>query len=614
MPSQPDALSQTSRTIGLHGALRPLITPGEDKRPNFLFLMVDEARFPPVYETPEIRAWRRENLLTQELLKDNGREFLRHYCNSTACCPSRATLFTGQYPSLHGVTQTTGAAKSPFDPDQFWLDPNTVPIMGEYFRLAGYRTFYKGKWHISYEDILVPGTRNALTSYNPDGEPDPEKERYYLVADHLGKFGFVGWVGPEPHGRNPRNSGSSAGIGVSGRDVVYGGEVADLILCLEKEHQTAPWLIVASFVNPHDIVLFGAYTAVLPMFKFAVEDSIPPVPPAPTAGESLLTKPRAQRSYRRVYHEAIQPLFDTPLYRRLYFQLQKNVDRDLMRVFETLRRSVFYHDTIVILTSDHGDLLGAHGGLFQKFYCAYEEVIHVPLILHNPVLFQGRNQVETLTSHIDLLPTMLGLAGIDVHDVQEKLRRNHTEVHTLVGRNLAPLLCGEGEPPEEPVYFMTDDDITRGPNQVTVLGRHYESVLQPNHIQTVVAPVQTSKGPQLWKFSAYYDNPQFWTTPGVVDKVLRQVDEESGEKRCVTTEKIRPVPEEFEMYNLSEDPLESVNLAHPSNATSESQLIGRTLAALLVEQCRQKRLMPASGTVAGLPACSLFDPLSPAES
>ena len=557
---------------------RPVITggSGEEKpdflagRPNFLILMVDEERFPPVYETPEIKAWRKRNLRTQELLRENGLEFLRHYCASTACSPSRASLFTGQYPSLHGVSQTSGVAKSAFDPDVFWLDRNTVPPMGEYFRLGGYRTFYKGKWHISEEDILVPGTKNALPSYNPaNGVPDPQNEAYYLNANRLGKFGFTGWVGPEPHGQNPRNSGSSAAVGVSGRDVVYAGEVTDLIRKLEEEARSGevpPWLIVASFVNPHDIALFGAFTRLEPTFKFTVEESIPPVPPAPTAGENLRTKPRAQRSWRRVYPKAFQPLQDTEFYRRLYYQLQKNVDRDMLRVFETLRHSVFYRNTIVIFTSDHGDLLGAHGGLFQKWYCAYEEAIHVPLIIHNPVLFQGRNQVEMLTSHVDLLPTVLGLAGINVEEVQERLRRNHTEVHPLVGRDLSPLVLGNGELERagEPLYFMTDDDVTRGPNQETILGQPYESVVQPNHIQTVIAAVQTNQGKQLWKYSTYYDNPEFWSTPGAVDKVLHQVDLDNGAGKagsslCVTTEKTRPVPEQFEMYNLTEDPLELVN-------------------------------------------------------
>lgn len=136
------------------------------EKPNFLVLLVDEERYPPVYENAEIQHWRNQNLMTQQLLRSHALEFHRHYIGSAACCPSRATLFTGHYPSLHGVSQTNGIAKQAFDSDMFWLDPNTVPTMGDYFRAAGYQTYYKGKWHISNGDIVIPGTHTSLASYN----------------------------------------------------------------------------------------------------------------------------------------------------------------------------------------------------------------------------------------------------------------------------------------------------------------------------------------------------------------------------------------------------------------------------------------------------------------
>ncbi|KAF1085132.1 Choline-sulfatase [Sporotomaculum syntrophicum] len=595
------------------------------QRPNFLFLMVDEERFPPAYESSELKEWRKRNLVTQELLRRNGVEFMRHYTGSTACSPSRATLFTGHYPSLHGVTQTDGVAKGAFDQDVFWLDFNTVPTMGDYFRTAGYRTFYKGKWHISQEDILIPGTKNSFPSYNPvTGVPDPEGEEIYRQANRMNRFGFNGWIGPEPHGINPRNSASSAAHGLSGRDVVFSHEAVKLIKNLENEkqanpdHKMPPWLIVCSLVNPHDITLFGALTRLNPQFNFTVDPTVPNVPPAPTANENLNTKPRAQRSYRITYPEAFQPLADTNLYRRLYYQLQKNADQEMLRVFEALKKSPFYEDTLVIFVSDHGELLGAHG-LFQKWYCAYEEAIHVPFIIHNPRLFTGRKSIDMLTSHVDILPTMLGLAGINAGEVRDILRRTHNEVHPLVGRDLSPLVLDEGEPERagEPLFFMSDDDVTRGLNQVSALGQPYNSVLQPNHIQTVIANIRIGEGEQTWKYSCYYDNPQFWSNPGVNDEVTRQLDgsenvlDEIKASVCKTTIKTRPVPEQIEMYNLSEDPLEQTNLAHPRFSTPETRVIQQTLARILEEQCRQKRLEPASGTVPGMPSCSICGPSNP---
>lgn len=588
-------------------------------RPNFLILMVDEQRYPPVYESEEITEWRREHLITQEALKQQGLEFKRHYAGATACAPSRATLYTGQYPSLHGVTQTPGAAKGAYDPDQFWLDRSTVPTMGEYFRAAGYRTFWKGKWHASEADILIPGTRNALPSYDTsNGVPVPELVQLYLDANRLEPYGFSGWVGPEPHGSDPRNSGGSAAVGLSGRDVVYATQAADLIRQLDQEEETCPWLLMASFVNPHDIALFGAFTEISPSFDFRIDPSVPLVPRAPTADESLRTKPRAQRSYREVYPQAFQPLRDSQRYRRLYYSLHEQVDRQLFRVFDALRNSSFYQETIVLFLSDHGDLLGAHGGLFQKWYQAYEEAIHVPWIIHSPALFSKPYHIDMLTSHVDVLPTMLGLASIDDAEVRAILARDHSEVHPLVGRDLTPLVRGEGEPDRagEPILFMTDDDVTRGLNQETVFQQPYPSVIQPNHIMTVIATLPTGDEgcEEIWKYSRYYDNPQFWSTPGQQDQVTRQtngtrISPSVEAATCITTTQRSPVDDEIEMYNLTADPQEERNLAHPRFATPQHRLIQAVLAQMLERQCRQKRLSPSSGPVPGMPSCNSLGPV-----
>ena len=100
-------------------------------------------------------------------------EFHRHYAGSTACTPSRATLFTGQYPSLHGVNSTDGTAKQNSDPGMHWLDPDSVPTLGDWFRAGGYRTHYRGKWHVSFADLMIPGTHEGLKASDDDGKPMP---------------------------------------------------------------------------------------------------------------------------------------------------------------------------------------------------------------------------------------------------------------------------------------------------------------------------------------------------------------------------------------------------------------------------------------------------------
>lgn len=593
-------------------------------KPNFLIILIDQDRFPTVYETDEIKAWRKAFLKAQEMLRDNGLEFNNHYAGSTACSPSRGTLYTGQYPSLHGVSQTTGAAKGDFEPDMFWLDPNTVPTIGDYFRVAGYRTFWKGKWHASQADILIPDTQDSFISFNPNtGIPVPESENIYLKANRLKGFGFNGWIGPEPFDGNPRNSGSSAAIGLSGRDIVYTDEVVKLINILDREQEnlnnsnSQPWMITCSFVNPHDIALFGAITRIDPLYNFEVDSSVPNIPRAPTANESLLTKPIAQRSYREVYPKALQPLEDTLFYRQLYYSLQLDVDRDMQKVIKALKNSSFYDNTIVIFTSDHGELLGAHGGLFQKWYQAYEETIHVPFIIHNPVLFERRKSTKILTSHVDILPTMLGLAGLDVTALQKNLSNSHTEVHPLVGKDISPFIKGElkSQFADEPVYFMTDDDFTRGLNQTSVLGVPYNSVVEPNNIETVITTLPTGENneKEIWKYSRYFDNPQFWSNPGCQDEVVMKsnstsVTPEITCSTCITTTKTRPVPCEIEFYNLTKDPLETKNLADPAFSNPETKVIEIVLAKALEEQCQLKRLYPTSGNVPGKPSCPTCTP------
>ena len=239
----------------------------------------------------------------------------------------------------------------------FWLDPNTVPTMGDYFRTAGYQTYWQGKWHVSAADILLPGTHKKFLSYNPEnGIPIRGKEQLYINANTLSKYGFMGWSGPEPFGVNPKNAGASAAIGESGRDVVYSKKTVDLIRKLNKEYTESemsppmPWFMMCSLVNPHDIALFGTITGSIPQFSFKVDPSIPFIPNAPTATESLSAKPKAQLSYKKIYPHALQPLVDTPFYRRLYYSLILEVDRQIGRVLDVLRESSFYHNTVVIFT------------------------------------------------------------------------------------------------------------------------------------------------------------------------------------------------------------------------------------------------------------------------
>ncbi|AEI68008.1 sulfatase-like hydrolase/transferase [Corallococcus macrosporus] len=545
------------------------------KRPNFLIITTDEERFPPPYENEEARRFRVENDRVGQELREHGIEFLRHHTASTACAPSRTTLYTGQYPSLHGVSQTPGIGKSSFDPDMYWLAPNTVPTLGEYFRKGGYQTHYRGKWHLSDEDILVPGTQTPLMSNDATGDVYPERVALYEQSGRLEKFGFSGWIGPEPHGSSQANDGTV-------RDPGFADQVCRLLSDLDRQAtagETAPWLLVSSFVNPHDIVFSG-----LPWFtvfnNLQAAGKLPDVEPAPTAGESLESKPRCQKDYVYTYPRMYLPQRDTASYRQLYYFLMAEVSKHIHRVYEHLKRTSFFENTIVVLTSDHGEMLGAHGGMMQKWYNAYQETLHVPFVISNPGLFPEPRRTELVTSHVDLVPTLLGLAGIDVEAARRELARDHSEAQPLVGRDLSGLVLGREPERHEPIYFMTDDNVESGLQMTNNLtGQEYAGVIQPKHIETVVTRLPELTGDTLWKFSCYSDNPRFFAgAPGNTDEVATA----------------RFIPREYECYDLTEDPLETRNRCSAVAAQPLPQDVRDALEKVLKEQREKKRLLPQS--------------------
>lgn len=103
-----------------------------NRRPNILLVVTDQLRYPPRYESEDVRQFHREKLTAEESLRETGVSFRRHYTMAAACAPSRASVLTGHYPSLHGVTQTDGLAKSAESDDMFWLAPDTVPTLGDW--------------------------------------------------------------------------------------------------------------------------------------------------------------------------------------------------------------------------------------------------------------------------------------------------------------------------------------------------------------------------------------------------------------------------------------------------------------------------------------------------
>jgi arylsulfatase A-like enzyme len=537
-------------------------------RPNVLVVMTDQERYPPPYEVEAMARFRRERQPARAALADGGVSFHRHYVGATACLPSRTTLFTGQYPSLHGGVQTDGLAKHHTDPAMSWLDPASVPTLGDWFRAGGYRSFYRGKWHISHADLVIPGTHRALMGTDDDGRLIPANVDAYRRADRLDGFGFSGWVGREPHGALRADAGIV-------RDAVFADQVTSLFAELAQARTDGPWLTVASLVNPHDIA-FGAFGWEHILMQDAIPDSVPDIPAPPSRADSFADRPRCQEEWRSLWPAMIFDQEPEPDYRRLYHHLHVLVDRAIAAIVEGLDTHGLADDTIVVLTSDHGDLLGSHGGLVQKWYNAFDETTRVPLVVTGPGVASAPGGYDLPTSHVDLVPTLLGLADIDVDAAAAVVGAGHTEVHPLPGRDLSGVIRGSVAPETvaEPVYFMTEDDISRGLHERNALtGEPFTPIDPVSKVESVVTTLATGAdgSAELWKLNHYYERIDAWHA-----------------ERGIAPNPFEPPPGEpfFELHNLTRDPEERANLAG-----AEVVALSR-MRTVLEEQRDAKRLLP----------------------
>jgi arylsulfatase A-like enzyme len=537
-------------------------------QPNVLIVMTDEERYPPPYETAEVTRFRREQLPSRDRIRDGGVEFHRHYAGSTACVPSRATIFTGQYPSLHGVSQTDGVAKTSSDPGMHWLDPDAVPTLGDWFRAGGYETHYRGKWHVSHANLDVPGSDEGLAASDDDGRVIADAVDAYRSADRLDPFGFSGWIGREPHGAAKSNSGTV-------RDGVFAEQVIDLFGELGRASREGPWLAVASFVNPHDIAFAGGLYELL-LGSDPADDTVPDISEAPSQGDSFVGRPACQEQFKALWPQmvAVQP--PDVAYRRLYYYLHKLVDQAIGRILDALDASGMADDTIVVFTSDHGDLLGAHGGMPQKWANAYDEAIRVPLIVKGPGVDPATDGITVPTSHVDLIPTLLGLAGIDLERATDEVTRTHTQAAALPGRDLSGPVGGSTDAATlaTPIYFMTEDEVTRGLRERNILsGEVFEPLSPPACIESVIATLPTGQdgAPELWKLNHYYERLDDW----------------NAEHGVTPPAGAGPAAEpQWELHNLTADPEERHNLAGRSDAAE------RDLRTILDAQREDKRLLP----------------------
>jgi arylsulfatase A-like enzyme len=328
-----------------------------------------------------------------------------------------------------------------------------------------------------------------------------------------------------------------------------------------------PFLLVASFVNPHDIVLFPGWVRRSPIKPSPLDP--PQVPAAPTADEDLSTKPAAQIAFREAYATGYGPApiverayrGNAQRYRDLYYRLHAEVDGPIDRV----RRAVTEggsDDAVLVRTSDHGDLLGAHGGLHQKWFNLYDEATRVPLLIARiGADATSARTVSAPTSHVDLLPTLLAAAGVDVEATADSLAESFSEVHPLPGRNLMPVVDGGPADDDRAVYIMTRDNMLEGDTGASAVARRLRQTTKPPAPIRIRVPAHVGSNfeglvvrvdGQLWKLVRTFDDPATWTEPGVRHLAANGIGGEAY--------RMSPLDDQWELYDLTDDPTEARNL------------------------------------------------------
>ena len=386
-------------------------------RPNFLIFMSDHQRGdmqPPFgkIHTPNM-----------DRLYQNGVSFTRAFCPSPHCCPSRATFFSGLYPSEHGVWNNVDVSNTL----SRGLNDG-IRLFSEDLRDAGYNMYYSGKWHVSA--IEGPEHRGFENIYPGN---------YSLVKKQFPKIPYTGeWgaYGASNNASRPmsditseREEGEIKRHGYP-KYVQY-GEHDDLfkdipvinaaLAKLDTVSANEPFLMYVGTLGPHDP--YFAPQRFLDMYD--INDIELPV----SFNDPMADKPALYRRTADAFSQLSVREQKESL--RHYYAFCTFEDYLFGLLLDKLERRELLDDTVVIYCSDHGDYAGAHG-LWAKGLPCFNEAYHVNSVIGYGGVGARSHSVDAIVSLADYAPTILELAGIDTG------RR-------YCGASLAPFLRG-GEP------------------------------------------------------------------------------------------------------------------------------------------------------------------------
>jgi arylsulfatase A-like enzyme len=460
--------------------------------PNILFILLDEMRYPRVFpdgiNSPG--EFLRIFMPHTHVLWRKGVKFSGHYTAASACTPARGTLITGLYSQQNWVLTTIFDSPSSKGSLQPTLDRG-FPTYGKLLRSLGYSTPYIGKWHLS---ITQKGVRE------------------------LQEYGFQAMTFPDPTGSNLQGTiGDIPNLYYS--DEYIANQAASWLG--QRKTSEAPWCLTVGLVNPHDKEFFPAGTEFLTYHDIFASSNYNPngyaqwrdysmgppnynwqtnplknPPPLPyaavppnweSADRIQRTKPTSQ-SFNRMIQECIwggvqdDPAstdfliteYPVPIdgvtkgigkapfsyWKRSlesYTQILTDVDERIGDIVNSMPHDVA-RNTIIILSSDHGEYAGAHGMVSGKTTSVYEEAYNIPLIIVDPT---GRyaGDIETiregLTSSVDILPMLVTIAN---NGNRNWLTGDYAQLYGS-RHDLLPMLKSESAPGRPYVTFTTDETL-----------------------------------------------------------------------------------------------------------------------------------------------------------
>ncbi|MBD3319863.1 MAG: sulfatase-like hydrolase/transferase [Chitinivibrionales bacterium] len=452
------------------------------RRPNLLFLYTDEQAYATLaaYGNTQIQM---SNL---NRLAENSTVFEQAYVTQPVCTPSRSTLLTGLYPHATGCTENNIPLRT------------DIPCLPEMIEQGTYTTGHFGKWHLGDEVFAQHGFnqwRSIEDHYYQYYRKDKDQDAHSSYHDFLLKNGF----NPDGGGRFSRPQ--AARLPEEYGKPAYLAQEASTFI---RQNRDRPFVLYVNFLEPH-----------MPFFSprdSQYEPSHVPLPEnynnIPSENQPLKTR-LFQEHYFRYGHSGLELATDDH-WRRMranYWGLCSLIDTHIGTILDTLSESDLWENTIVVFTSDHGDMMGSHRLIGKNVM--FEEAVRVPLLIRAPGQFRPR-RVKGPVSQIDIVPTLLDLMG---QRVPERCQ----------GKSLRSMLEGGLEQSREDIFIEWN-----GPNNG--LGDRVGEVSVPRwmlesydreHIERVMRdPVRTIVTPYGWKYT--------WSSTG--EDELYNLDEDPGER------------------------------------------------------------------------------------